>query len=163
MNTTTNLIRPFGISVFVIKKNAEPQYLLIRRCSKHLNGDWQMVSGKCEEGEAVWGTVLREIREETGLSVQELYSADFVEVFYELRYDMIMHIPVFVAFVEGDQKVVLSPEEHDAYEWLTYEEARERLAFEKQQQALDHIQKYFVKSQPNKRFKINTIDGWTRL
>ncbi|HEV2601938.1 MAG TPA: NUDIX domain-containing protein [Candidatus Babeliales bacterium] len=151
----SNGIRPFGIFVFVIRKiHNEEKYLLIRRSGERLSGIWEMVAGKCEENELVWQGALREIKEETDLIVDELYSADYIEAFYEFRYDMIVHFPVFAAFVKDGQEVRLSPDEHDAFAWLSYVDARQRLEFDGQKKALDYIQNKFVETVPNKWLKI---------
>src|SRR5437763_897459 len=116
------LIKPSFIDVFVIKKTEhEVKYLMLKRCSKYLHGTWKMVSGGCEEQETTVQTVLREIAEETGLTVKDLYSADFLNSFYQEARDAIIIIPVFVAFVESEQ-VKLSPTEHDEYKWVNFED-----------------------------------------
>ncbi len=45
-------------------------------------------------------------------------------------------MPVFVAFVAPDAAVRLGPE-HDAHEWLTPPEARERFAWPREGRALE--------------------------
>ena len=121
----TSLIEPECVSVYVVH---EGKYLLLRRCGSYLFGTWQMVSGKVESGETAMEAALREVREETGLAVQKLYSADAVETFYMKASNRMTFVPVFVGFVES-RSVQLSPKEHDAYEWLLFEQARERLVF----------------------------------
>lgn len=85
-----------------------------------------MISGGIEAGETAAKAAFREIQEETDLIPYALFSADIVETFYMLSNDKITCVPVFVAFVE-DAKVTISPKEHDAYEWLSFEEARNKL------------------------------------
>ncbi len=151
MLNSIQLVKPWGIDVFVVKNTESgPQYLLIRRCSKYLCGNWQMVSGKSEKDETAWQTAIREIFEETGLRIKTLYSADFINTFYEARRDTIMLLPVFVAFVEENQEVRLSPTEHDEYKWLTYDEALTYLEFDAQKKALTHIKENFIDNEPNK-------------
>ncbi len=140
---------PCYVSAYVIRLTAEgARYLLIRRCEKSLNGTWQMVTGGIEPGETASAAALREIREETGLIPSTLYAADAVETFYMHANDKIIFVPVFVSFVE-DPEVHLSPEEHDAYEWLTFEEARERLVWAEQKRVITHIQHAFILNKPN--------------
>ncbi len=153
--TVPNAIRPFSISAFVVRKDPEHRNFLLLQCSsKPLRGDWQIVSGDCEDAEKVWLTALREVRQQTGLMANELYSADFIEFFYDSTQDVIKHVPVFVAVVDAKKTVRVSPKKHDAFEWLTYADARSRLAFECQKKAIDHVQKKFVDREPNQRFRI---------
>lgn len=150
----TSFITPHCVSAYVVCRTSEgPRYLLIRRCGKYLPGTWQMVSGGIEDGETASKAALREIQEETGLIPQALYSADAVETFFMQGNDKITFVPVFVAFVEN-QNVSLSPKEHDAYEWLSYENARDRLVWAEQRRVFCHIHDTCVMREPNDLLRI---------
>ncbi len=156
-----SFIDPHCISAFVVfKKDSEPRYLLIRRCGKYLPGTWQMVSGGILEKETAPQAAFREIQEETGLIPTKLYSADVVETFYMKSCDKITSVPVFVAFVET-MHVTLSPTEHDAYEWLAFQEAKNKLLFSEQKRVISHIHEMFVTNQPHEFFEIETRDWMT--
>ncbi|MBS0586097.1 MAG: NUDIX domain-containing protein [Verrucomicrobia bacterium] len=145
----TSFVTPHCISLYVINKTKrEPLYLLIRRAGKYLPGTWQMVSGGILEGERAAQAALRELHEETGLTPKALYNGDLVETFYMQSLDKITFVPVFVAFVE-ETKVTLSPTEHDAYEWLPFEEARSRLVWSEQRRVIEAIHKNFIEAHPN--------------
>lgn len=151
----TCFITPFCISAYIIRQTSEgPRYLLIRRCGKYLTGTWQMISGGIEKGETAGQAAFREIQEETGLTPQVLYSADAVETFYLPINDKIAFVPVYVAFVK-DEEVTLSPKEHDAYEWLSLEEARERLIWSEQKRIITLVHETFVLQKPNDFLKID--------
>lgn len=145
----SHFIKPFSISAYIICQTPEgPRYLIIRRCSQYLSGTWQMVSGKIESGETAIQAAVREIQEETGLAPTRFYCADFVETFYMQPYDRIALAPVFVAFVDR-MDVQLSPSEHDAYEWLPFEEAQKRLSFSEQRKAIAQVHEHFVLQTPD--------------
>ena len=145
----TSFITPHCISAYVICHTSEgARYLLIRRCGKYLPGTWQMISGGIENGETATQAALREIQEESGLVPYALYSADAVETFYIQSQDKITFVPVFVAFVEN-MEVTLSPKEHDAYEWLPFEEAKEKLVWAEQRRVMAHIHESCVLKPPN--------------
>lgn len=151
----TSFITPHCISAYVIRHTPEGyRYLLIRRCGKYLPGTWQMVSGGIENEETAGLAAFREIQEETGLTPSSLYAADAVETFYMQSNDKITFVPVFVAFVESDL-VVLSPKEHDAYEWLPFELAKDRLAWAEQKRMITHIHENFVVNQPKELLAID--------
>jgi dihydroneopterin triphosphate diphosphatase len=154
----TSFITPHCISAYVVYQNSEgPLYLLIRRCGKYLPGTWQMISGGIESGETASQAALREIQEETGVVPQALYSADVVETFYMQSNDKITFVPVFVAFADN-LKVSLSPKEHDAYEWLSFDNARERLVWAEQRRVISHIHDTCVMRRPNELLRVE-ING----
>jgi hypothetical protein len=70
-----------------------------------------------------------------------------------LSADAIQFVPVFVAFVSY-QKVTLSPTEHDAYEWLSFDEAVERLIWSEQRRSIAHVHDVCVINYPNKHLKV---------
>lgn len=145
---------PTCVSCFLIKKD---QVLLLRRVSTDsLPGDFQMVSGKREGSEKLLSAVLREVAEETGLIPDRLYSADFVETFYVEKYDQIFFCAVFVGFIESDQVLRLSPQEHDKAIWVSFEKAYELLEFSGQKKALLHIVENFIQKKPKERFLMKT-------
>lgn len=152
-------MKPFIVIVHVIKTiNGQAKCLLLRRCGKFLAGNWQMVAGKVNEGESAKVGALRELFEETGLRPDRFYTADFLESFYLEKFDIICHSPVFVSFIDQEQKVVLSPHEHDQYKWLDIPQAISILEFSGQRSALLHIEEQFIKKSPNERFLLRHSD-----
>lgn len=149
------MINPFCIGAYIICASPTPRYLLLHRCSPFLKGTWQMVTGGIEEGEMAYEAAVREIKEETGITPDQFYSADAVETFYMKMNDKVAFVPVFVAFVDEIKPVQLSPHEHDAYEWLPFEEARARLVFAEQKRVITHIHENFILKTPH---PVNLID-----
>ncbi len=148
-------VKSFVVTAFICrKKNRKGEYLIIKRNSRYLNNTWQMVAGKIEKGETGWQAVLREIKEETGIIPDELYSSDRVELFYESDQNCINLSPVFIAFVNKDVKVTLS-KEHNDYKWIKAKDAKKYLIFDQQTEAVNYIERCFVKNSPNKFLKIN--------
>jgi dihydroneopterin triphosphate diphosphatase len=154
----TSFISPHCVSAYLIcKKQKKNSYLLIRRSCDYLNGSWQMVSGKIEPGETAWQAALRELQEETGLTPNKFFSADIVETFYLQNSDKVAFVPVFVGFIDNPEKPRLEPTEHDAYEWLSFEEAFERLLFLEQKRIITHVQNYFVLREPPAHLLISQV------
>lgn len=142
-------IKSFSIAAYICKVEAGTcRHLLLRRRPGYLGGSWQMIAGRLEHGEKGWEAALREIKEETGLIPDRLYSANTLDAFYEVRQNCINLIPVFVGFIDTEQEVQLS-HEHSEYRWVTTEEAEGYLVFQQQREMLKMIEALFVKNQPN--------------
>ena len=114
-----------------------------------------MVSGKIEKGETAWQAALREIKEETGLIPDRLYSANEVELFYEVSQNCTNVAPVFIGFIDSHQAVELSSE-HSEYKWVTCEEAVQLLTFVHQKKTIEIIEATFVRQKPLEFLKITT-------
>jgi 8-oxo-dGTP pyrophosphatase MutT (NUDIX family)/GNAT superfamily N-acetyltransferase len=157
MSTKTSFITPHCISAYVVCKTLDsPRYLLIRRCGKYWPGTWQVVTGGIENGETAGQAALREIREETGLIDIQLYSADSVETFYMQDSNQIAFAPVFVGFVEK-MDVQLSPSEHDAFEWMSFENAKKRLGWAEQKRVITLVHECCVLQKPNDLLLIDIL------
>ena len=107
-------------SAVVLEQNANPpKMLLLRRATEVLRDQWCHVAGGIEAGESAWQAALREVREETGLHVLRLFSADYTEQFYEAARNVVTIVPAFVAYVDSTQTVRLNAE-HSAYRWVSF-------------------------------------------
>lgn len=102
-------------------------------------GSWESVHGHIDGNEQPAAAALREVMEETGLTPLRLYNLSRVELFYQHRLDEVALVPVFVAFVDGQTAVRLS-REHDGFEWLKPETARQRFAWPRERRALDDVE-----------------------
>jgi 8-oxo-dGTP pyrophosphatase MutT (NUDIX family) len=80
------------------------------------------------------------MREETGLAPARLYNLSRVETFYQHGLDEVALVPAFAAFVVGAATVTLGPE-HEAWEWLSMDEARARVAWPREARALTDIER----------------------
>jgi dATP pyrophosphohydrolase len=148
-------IRSFSISAYVVSvRDGRGRYLILRRSSRYLHGTWQQISGRVEAGETGWQAALREIREETGLVPDRLYSADQTEIFYETGQNCINLVPVFVGLVDREVQVVLAEAEHDAYQWIGADEASAFLPFRVQRAAIAEIEERFVRNPPSELLRI---------
>jgi dATP pyrophosphohydrolase len=111
------------------------RYLLLKRSSESLYGGlWQGVAGKIDSCETAWQAAIREVEEETGLVPLAMYVVEHVSGFYELFGDRVNLVPYFGA--EVDSLDVTLSHEHEAYQWLTLEEALEYLTWEAQKSAV---------------------------
>jgi dATP pyrophosphohydrolase len=141
-------VRSFSVSLIILRLSDNRHELLLLKRSRTLAGTWCQVAGATEPGEAAWQTAKREAREETGLTLHKLYSADICEQFYEADRDAITLVPVFVGYAGPNAQVVLNAEHHD-FRWVSFEEAAELVPFSGQRRVLDHVKREFVDRTPN--------------
>lgn len=130
------------IECFIYQRSEHPRFLTLLRADGHLYPNtWQNVQGKIESGELAWQAGVREILEETGLTVSRLWNVDYVYRYFYPKTNQILIYPAFLAEVDHDD-VTLS-EEHTAAEWVSLPELRNRLLWRNQQNAIDQIETDF--------------------
>lgn len=145
-------IRSIIVSAVLLSEiDGQLKILLMKRVKGQF---WSHIAGKIEQAETASQAAVREIREETGIQVQQLYSADYLEQFYEASANVIELIPVFAAYCAKDQAVVLN-DEHTEYGWFSLEEAVERAEFGGQRLLYQYLWDNFVQRQPSDLLKIN--------
>ena len=114
------------IAVYIVRPAEDGiELLMLQRPETHrFAGAWQTVGGHIEEkrGETAWQAALRELDEETRLTVARWFRIDRPETFYNPENDTIYFVPAFVALVAHKAEPTLS-EEHQAWRWQTPEEA----------------------------------------
>lgn len=110
------------------------EFLLLHRAEGGVYaGQWRMVGGKIEGGEAAWQAALRELHEETGQRPVEAWTVPSVNAFYEWQADRLNLIPAFAAELAA---APVLDREHDAVAWLPAEDAVARLAWPEQRRLL---------------------------
>ena len=130
-----------------------PEVLLMRRADT-LNGIWMSAAGRVEKGETGWQAAVREAEEENGLVPHTLYSVDIVEQFYNIPRDRVVVLPVFVGLVDADARVRLN-DEHDAFRWLGFDAAIERIEFGGQRRILRYIHEEFIERTPSPHLRVD--------
>lgn len=132
------------------------KFLILKRASdENYPNIWQMVTGKIRDDEKAFETAIREICEETGLDVKELYVVPKVNLFYNSEDNSSNLVPVFLAIVDKDE-VILSPE-HQEYRWVRKKEAKSLFAWPGQSESVDIICEFLYQKKKNLNFiKIET-------
>ncbi|UHS57217.1 NUDIX hydrolase [Agrobacterium vaccinii] len=145
-----------AVSVVIIRETSNGHQVLLLRRNHTLVGEWCQIAGGIEDGETAWQTALREVKEETGLVCQHLYSADICEQFYEADRNAISMLPVFVGFVDAAADVTIN-EEHSEFRWVSFTKALTMVPFPQQRRVLRHIEADFVQSSPSNHLPIETL------
>ena len=112
------------------------KYLLLNYPSGH----WDFVKGNIEKGETFKQTVLREVREETGITDINFVGGfeDKVEYFYQRDGEVIHKEVVFFLASTKTGDVTLSHEHRD-YIWLNFSDSLEKLTYKTAKKVLKKV------------------------
>jgi 8-oxo-dGTP pyrophosphatase MutT (NUDIX family) len=137
-DSTQVTIKVATVDVYVIRPLGEWRVLVLKRGTHtRCPGSWEAVHGRIEEGERPERAAVREVLEETGLPVARLYNIT-VQPFYLHAQGIVNVAVVFAAFVDEPAEVRLG-EEHDAFEWLSPADAKERFIWPRSKAVLRDI------------------------
>jgi bis(5'-nucleosidyl)-tetraphosphatase len=132
------VLREKSCGAVVFLKNSEVKYLLLH----YEAGHWDFVKGNVEPNESEQETVIRELREETGIT-----DAKFIENFKEKidyfyrRQGTTIHKEVIFFLMETHTETVRISYEHVGYIWLNYQQAMEKLTFKNARDVLQKAHK----------------------
>lgn len=117
------------VDVFVLARDGDDWRVLVLQRARDTRCPtaWEPVHGHIESGEEPEEAAVRELREETGLAVERLYSIH-VQPIYIVKTHTVQLGVGFAAVVDGGATVTLGAE-HMAYEWLPPEQAVERFVW----------------------------------
>lgn len=126
------------VDVFVVRHGGHGLRVLVLRRAEgtRCTGAWEIVHGRLDPGERPEEAAVREVKEETELSIERLYNLT-CQPFYLHRLSTVQMAVAFVAFV-GPGDVALGPE-HDQSEWLTPDEAMGLLSWPRSISALRDV------------------------
>jgi 8-oxo-dGTP pyrophosphatase MutT (NUDIX family) len=118
------------------------KYLLLKYSASH----WDFPKGNIEKGEEEKETVIREVKEETGIS--DLYFIQGfkkkISYYYRARAGLVQKEVIFY-LAQGFEKHVKLSFEHKDYAWLEYKSALERITFHNSKRILDDADRTLMK------------------
>ena len=132
------MFREKSCGAVVYLKNDEVKYLLLH----YEAGHWDFVKGNVEPNETEQETVIRELREETGITDAK-FIEDFkekIDYFYK-RQGTTIHKEVIFYLMETQTETVKISYEHVGYIWLNYQQAIEKLTFKNARDVLQKAHK----------------------
>lgn len=132
------MLREKSCGAVVFLKNGEVKYLLLH----YEAGHWDFVKGNVEPNESEQETVIRELREETGITDAK-FIKDFKEKinYFYRRQGLTIHKEVMFYLIETHTETVKISFEHVGYIWLNYQQAMEKLTFQNARDVLQKAQK----------------------
>jgi len=132
------VFREKSCGAVVYLKDSEVKYLLLH----YEAGHWDFVKGNVEPNETEQETVIRELREETGITDAK-FIEDFkekIDYFYR-RQGTTIHKEVIFYLMETHTETVKISYEHVGYIWLNYQQAMEKLTFKNARDVLQKAHK----------------------
>lgn len=144
-----NLKKPYIISVYAILRNEKGEFLLLRRSeNSHTNpGKWDLPGGKLSRGEVLEDAIVREVWEETGISVVPGEVAG--NVTFELPEKKVIAIVYDCGYIIADVKLSY---EHIEYSWVSFDSILEMDTLPA------HFKEFFEKfMMENKKFQSSSI------
>jgi 8-oxo-dGTP pyrophosphatase MutT (NUDIX family) len=116
------------------------------KADRHFNGGrfWQIPSGCFEDGESVVAAVDRELMP-YGLTARAVWAAEHTYTIYNRRFGEIQIISVFAVEIDsGGETVLLNPDEHSDYTWLTFGMACDRVHYRGLKDGLRLVDEYIT-------------------
>jgi 8-oxo-dGTP pyrophosphatase MutT (NUDIX family) len=140
----------------IFKQNSERKYLLLH----YEGGHWDFVKGHVEGSETEMETVLRETREEAGIT-----ELSFIEGFrhrisyYYRRAGRTVFKEVIFYLLETKTDAVRLSREHVGFDWLSFEKAYERLTFKNAKDTIKRARDYLVAADQRKLSSVTEESG----
>ncbi len=129
-----------GVNVAVVKKDDDGwKILVLQRCETgSYPSCWGLLTGRKDGNEVVAQIVARELRARVGLTATRIWSTEHVIRFYEPEFDQIWMLPLIVAVVDADAKVVTQAE-HCGFRWLDPFRAKRQVTWKNLYRAIENI------------------------
>lgn len=118
-------------------ENENLEFLIISHSS---DGHWGFPKGHVEDGENEEETALREIHEETGLTV-ELTGGFRISIEYPIKQETMKEVVFFLAKA-NHQNVNIQLEELQDYKWANFEDAKEMVTYESSKRVLEQAYEF---------------------
>ena len=127
---------PIKVELFVCDRSEkDPKILLLKR-SVQDGGFWQPITGTLEFEESLKDCILRELKEETGISNIRSISPEIYRFHWEKKGYTVVEL---VYIIDTPEKDIILSHEHEDFKWVSIEEARTMLEKENNKNALERF------------------------
>ena len=105
-----------GVGIIVIK---DGKILFGKRKNAHNEGSWSFPGGHLQFNEEVEDCAIREVKEETGISIKNIRKGTFTNDIFEKEGKHYVTLFVISDFASGEVKV-MEPEKCEKWEWFEW-------------------------------------------
>ncbi len=127
--------------VVIFREDSKLLFLLLYYPSGH----WDFVKGKIEENENTHQTVVRETKEETGITDLNFVDGFEESVEYDFRYEgELIHKKVIFFLAKTSIEKINISHEHLDYVWLEFEDALEKTTYQNARSVLSRANQLLV-------------------
>lgn len=106
-----------GVAVFIIK---DSKILLGKRKNAHGHGTWSVPGGHLEYNEDMYSCVVREVKEETGVTIKNIKQCTFTNDIFEKEGKHYVTL-YFTAEIASGEPQVMEPEKCESWEWFAWD------------------------------------------
>lgn len=131
-----------------------PKYLLLH----YGGGHWDFVKGHVESNETEEQTMLREAREESGLTDLRIIPGFREKISYFFKRDgktVAKDVVFLLAETKAAEKSIKLSYEHSEYEWLEIDEASKKVTYDSSRQVLKKADKFLAESAKQERLNVS--------
>ena len=147
-------IRCIDCHVFNYDSNSNPKFLILKRATNKLYPNiWQCITGKIKPDEKAYKAAMREFKEETNLTIKNMWTIDHINHFFEPKINRLSIIPVFG--IESDSQDVKLSNEHSQFKWVSATEGINHLLWNEQKKGLEVFSQMLSN---NKKLEFSKID-----
>ena len=150
-------MRYIGVVIHLLRIiDGTPQFLFLCRSSGKFKKHWWPIAGKIKKDENPSTAAFREIKEETGIVLKQLYDTGMTVPHIGTNARPDEKICIYIGFVSPDAKVSLNCE-HIDFRWLSFDEATNIVNPKAQvitRFVLNSIKKNFIDNDPPESLRI---------
>ena len=131
-----------------------PQFLTIKRSPQERYPlIWQCITGGISLNEKAYQAAIRELKEETGLYPDKMWTIDRVNNYYDPKYDRVFLIPIFG--IEVKSKDVKLSSEHVEHYWGSKDKVKDKMLWTQQKLGLESFYQMITKD--TKKLELSEI------
>lgn len=115
------------VGVKALLQNEEGKYLFMKRAEPfpgEMEAIWDIPGGRITPGETQQEALLREVREETGVTLTSIIGVLGVQDILRVFQKHIVRV-TYLAVCKDVHDIKLDPKEHSAYKWMSLNETKD--------------------------------------